>query len=155
MSIALQFIKLVHTFTFFRENSIIISGLQMRKLKRSKNSQSSADSCLAPSLLPNLKRLPNGPKPVLGHLPILPYHYLFFFFSKMNKSIFTYRSFSLFPRSWSSRVQIGFAQHTSFLFQIVLYLHFTSLLLSLCFNSHSILLQSFPLSKTQTDVYLI
>lgn len=46
----------------------------MRKLKRSKNSQSSADSCLAPSLLPNLKRLPNGPKPVLGHLPILPYH---------------------------------------------------------------------------------
>lgn len=35
-------------------------------------SQSSADSCLAPSLLPNLKRLPNGPEPALGHLPTPP-----------------------------------------------------------------------------------
>lgn len=31
------------------------------------NSQSRADSCLAPSCLSNLKRLPNGPEPISGH----------------------------------------------------------------------------------------
>lgn len=29
--------------------------------------KTSADSCLVPTLLPNHKRLPNGPEPVLGH----------------------------------------------------------------------------------------